>query len=77
MANFNLSLSNAVDVRSKTITFKPTTTTPFITPVFEGTAKATGSYTPQNNVFAGLGSSVEVQTPSRPGGGQLYPRGNQ
>jgi hypothetical protein len=28
-------------------------------------------------VFAGLGSSVEVQTPSRPGGGQLYPRGNQ
>ena len=77
MANFNLSLSTAVEIRSKSITFKPTTTTPFITPVFEGTVKATGSYTPRNNVFAGLGSSVEVHTSNRPGGGQLYPRGNQ
>ena len=78
MANFSLSgLLNAVDIRSKSITHKPTTTTPFITPVFEGTAAATGTYTPQNNVFSGLDSAVEVQTSSRPGGGQLYPRGNQ
>lgn len=78
MANFSLSgLLNAVDMRSKSITFEPTTTTPFITPVFEGTAVATGTYTPQNNVFSGLGSSVDIETPGRPGGGQLYPRGNQ
>ena len=77
MANFNLSLSTAVEMRSKVITFTPTTTTPFVVPVFEGTAIATGPSTPLNNTFAGLGNSVEFHTSNRPGGGQLYPRGNQ
>jgi hypothetical protein len=77
MTNFNLNLSSAIEIRSKSITFEPTTTTPFVTPVFEGTDIATGPYTQQNNVFPGLGSSVDIETPNRPGGGQLYPRGNQ
>ena len=77
MANFNLNVDTAVEFRSKSITFKPTTTTPFITPVFEGSSLVVGIYTPKNNVFTGLGSSVEFHTSNRPGGGQLYPRGNQ
>ena len=77
MTNFNLNLSSAAEIRSKSITFEPTTTTPFVTPVFESTDRATGPSTQQNNVFPGLGSSVDIETPNRPGGGQLYPRGNQ
>jgi hypothetical protein len=77
MTNFNLNLSTADEIRSKSITFKPSTATPFITPVFEGSSTVVGIYTPLNNVFTGLGNSVEFHTSSRPGGGQLYPRGNQ
>jgi len=77
MANFNLNLSTAAEIRSKSITFKPTTATPFITPVFEGSDFVDGIYTPMNHVFTGLGNSVDFHTSSRPGGGQLYPRGNQ
>ena len=78
MANFSLSgLSNATDMRSKSVTFKPTTTTPFITPSFSALTRETGSYSSVNHQFTGIGSSVDAHSPGRPGGGQLYPRGNQ
>ena len=78
MANFSLSgLSNATDMRSKSVTYKPTTTTPVITPIFSGDARVTGTYSSLNYQLTGLGNSVDAHTPGRPGGGQLFPRGNQ
>jgi len=77
MANFNLSLSSAVTYRSVGGTFKPSTTTPFISPIFEGSSLVASPAAPLNFSFSDLGSSYSFSTPKRPGAGQLYPRGNQ
>ena len=77
MANFNLGLGPTVEIRSKSIIYQPTTTTPFINPIFEGVGDVYDPSVPINYTFNGLGNSVRIQTPGRPGGGQLYPRGNR
>ena len=76
MADFNLGLDPAVNMWDQSLVFQPTTTIPFINPIFEGSDLITDPSVPINHVF-NLGHSVEIHTPNRPGGGQLYPRGNQ
>ena len=77
MTNFNLNLQTATNFFDTTKLFKATTSTPFINPSFSGIPRVTGSYTPQSLSFPGLGNSYQFLSPRRPGGGQLYPRGNQ
>jgi hypothetical protein len=77
MANFNLNLQTSVTFMNSTKLFKPTTSTPFIDPQFSGIPRVTGPYRSQNLSFSGLDSSNQILVPRRPGGGQLYPRGNQ
>ena len=77
MANFNLNLQTAATFLNSTKLFKATTSTPFIDPEFSSIPRATGSYTPQSLSFPGLDISNQILVPRRPGGGQLYPRGNQ
>ena len=77
MANFNLSLSSAVTYRSVGGTFQPSTTTPFISPTFEGSSRVTSPSVASNFSFSGLENAYSFSTPKRPGAGQLYPRGNQ
>lgn len=77
MANFNLNLQTATTFHNSTKLFKATTTTPFIDPIFSGIPRVTAPYTPQSLSFIGLESANQFLVPRRPGGGQLYPRGNQ
>lgn len=77
MANFNVNLQTSAKIFNESKMFKPSTSTPYIDLIFSGIPRVTRSYSPQSFTLSNSTSSNQILVPRRPGGGQLYPRGNQ
>lgn len=77
MANFNLNAQSAVSYFDSAKLFKGSTLTPYVSPQFSSVVN--NPYTPKDfgNLIISMGNPYSFNTPKRPGGGQLYPRGNQ
>ncbi|NDB57027.1 hypothetical protein EB001_01020 [bacterium] len=87
MANFNFSvasgvtpaMSSAITYFNSAVVLQPTTSTPLVTLTFSSVDRIDDPYAPvELGIFmTGLSKAIAMNTPRRPSGGQLYPRGNQ
>lgn len=77
MANFNLNAKSAISYFDSVKLFQGSTPTQSVSPEFSSVAN--NPYTPKDfgNLIIGMGNPYSFNTPRRPAGGQLYPRGNQ
>jgi hypothetical protein len=79
MADFNFISSSPANQSSSAVLFKPTTQTALVNPSFESVDDVYDQSISNEYglLFTSMSKPVQYQTPRRPSGGQLYPRGNQ